>query len=315
MLQIEQSELYGNFVSPSRDYAIYASAMEAAAMSKFNSISRYFSELKGGATVVDVGAGTGIVAEMIAQAFRAHVVAVDRSPVLLEYASRKNDINVVCDDATQLLNIADVSIDVIYHGTMGHEIYSEKGVEGLEQTLKAALRVLKPGGQEVWRDMLKPVMIGNVLMRVDADDGINLIDQSMTDGVLDYTKLSTRALFERFHQEFLGGSAFAYRLVTVGQTEYIELQAEFAQEFILRKDYRDSWRQEILEKYTYWTLEEAELVFRRVGFVCITVISDDCQYIREQRLRTVGLFLKTDDGLEEIEFPTHMIISARKPKI
>jgi hypothetical protein len=206
----------------------------------------------------------------------------------------------------------------MFSHTAMHEVYSfsEHGYEALGDMLHAVKRTLKPGKRFVGADMLKPTYAGDVFMRIDVHDGVDNLEEATVNGFLDYSKLSTKALFFRFHEEFLGGAAFHYKIHNIGGQEYFELPAEFAQEFLLRKDYGANWRQEIKEKYTYWNLADAKHALDEAGFVNITVESNDNQWIRVHRLRgKVTLFIRGDKGeLQETEFPTHMVISSDKPE-
>lgn len=292
--------------------------MDAAVEAKAHSIISRFKDVPEKAVIVDIGSGTGALAEYITRFYRnqgATVYAVDISHELLEIAdNNRSFMNLVFGDATDLGPLPSGFADVAYHGTIGHELYSISGEKGLHKALNAVYRVLKPGGQEVWRDFAKPDIEGDVYMRIFIQDGTDNVDEATSDGFLDYSKLSTRALFERFHDEFLGGHAFEYERVTMGGHEYIRLPARFAHEFMLRKDYTANWRQEIMEEYLYWTTEEAQRAFESAGFTDVRAEPDDSEYIRAHRLRNkVGVYRLDDGDLVEIEFPTHMVISGRKP--
>lgn len=134
---------------------------------------------------------------------------------------------------------------------------------------------------------------------------------------LDYSKLSTRALFERFHAEFGGGNAFSYQKVTMEDgKEYFDLPARYAQEFNLRKDYTANWRQEIKETYGLDpnVLQQA---MRKAGLGDIVFEQNDNEWIRKNRLRgKAPLFIVSDDGKRtEVEFATHFVATAKKPGI
>lgn len=300
-----------------RDYLNYTRLMDAALEAKAKSLFPHFGEVPRGAVIVDVGSGTGKLAEYAAREFRNQdvtVVAVDNSHELLEIADyNRSLISLVYDDATQLENIPDSSVDIMYHGTVGHEICSFEGQEGIKKALNACYQKLKPGGREVWRDFAKPEYEGDVYMQILDQSGV-IVEEATTNNVIDYRKLSLKALFDCFYREFLGGQAFSFKIVLLNETEYIKLPAEFAQEFIMRKDYTTNWRQEILEKYTYWNPAQARVIFKNAGFSEVEVIKDDNAYIRNNRLRNkVRLNEMRDGDLVEVEYLTHMVIKADKP--
>ena len=306
-------------VPPGRDLTIYTRLMDAALEAKAQSILSRFEDIPENASIVDIGSGTGQIAEYIARFYHnlhVNVYAVDVSHDLLDIAdSQKTFIHLIYADATELSPIPDSSADVTIHGTIGHEIYTFHGKLGLDKTLSSTFRILKPGGMEVWRDFAKPSIEGPVLMKILEEGGTDNVDEATQDGFLDYSVLSTRKLFECFYEEFMGGHAFEYSLVSRNGDEYIQLPARFAHEFCLRKDYTANWRQEICEEYLYWTMEDAQLAFESAGYTGVKVYEDDSAYIRENRLRgKVALYEDTEDGIKEIEPITHMVLVARKPQ-
>lgn len=303
---------------PGRDYGIYKRELDAAVSDKYTRLAHYFGEIPERAVIVDVGSGTGQLTERMAREYRgATVYGVDYSHELLEMAEEKPLIHLIWDDARKLTHIPDESVDLIYSHTTMHEVFSfsQYGYAALRDMLEAMKRSLKPGKRFVGADMLKPTYTGDVFMRIDVHDGVDNPEEAKVNGFLDYSKLSTRALFLKFHEEFLGGRAFRYKIHTIDGQEYFELPAEFAHEFMLRKDYGANWRQEIKEKYTYWNLAEAKRALEEAGFVNVNVEPNDNQWIREHRLRgRVAVFIRGKEGkLNEVEFPTHMVISSDKP--
>jgi len=297
-----------------RDLTIYAELMDVALKAKAASIMPYFGEVDDGSIIVDVGSGTGQLAEYIAgELHNAHIYAVDFSHDMLALADKNlSKIHLVHDDATRLENIPSGSVDVMYHGTMGHEIQSFRGMSGLDESLAASFRSLKNGGREVWRDFVKPPQ-GEVYLEILTHDGFDSIEEAIKNGFLDYSLLSTRKLFDCFYEQFKGGKAFDYEIVIKDGHELIKLPARYAQEFILRKDYTANWRQEIEEEYTYWTQSEAKQAFEKAGFSKVKVIDDDNEYIRKNRLTgNVAIYIEDGQQLKPIEFTTHMVIVGEK---
>jgi ubiquinone/menaquinone biosynthesis C-methylase UbiE len=315
---VEIEEVKNHIISEEtgRDLTVYGNSMDAATEAKVASVRPYFGKVDQESVIVDVGAGTGQVAGRIAEETHTVVFAVDYSHDMLDLASKNlGKIKLVQDDATELKKIPSNSVDVIHHGTVGHEIQTFKGMEGLSQSLLASYRCLKPGGREVWRDFLKPPE-GEVFLEILTNDGVDSIEQATIDGFLDYSLLSTRKLFDCFYEQFKGGNAFAYSVINQDGRELIKLPAKYAQEFILRKDYTANWRQEIKEEYTYWTQEEAKSAFEKVGFEKVEVFNDDNEYIRKNRLDGKVVIYKIDEQGEfrRIEFITHMVIVGQKAK-
>lgn len=297
-----------------RDLTIYGELMDAALKAKAASIMPYFGEVSDKSIIIDVGSGTGQLAEYISRELHSsNVYAVDFSHDMLALAAANlSKINLVHDDATKLDKIPNESADIIYHGTVGHEIQTFRGISGLDDSLHSSFRSLKPGGREIWRDFVKPPE-GDVYLEILTNDGFDTVDKATQNGFLNYSLLSTKALFDCFHRQFKGGNAFNYEDVTQDGHNLIKLPAKYAQEFILRKDYTANWRQEIEEEYTYWTQDEAKSAFEKSGFTNIQAINDDNEYIRNHRLTgKVALYTYDESGLKPIEFSTHMVIVGQK---
>lgn len=300
-----------------RDYSIYTRLMDAALEAKAQSLFRYFGDVKEDDVIVDAGSGTGKLTEYAAREFHgARVYALDISHELLEQADENRAlVKLVYGNAAEQ-NFPDNSVDVKYYSTVGHEIESFGGAGSMTEAVQNAFKELKPGGRIVIRDFAKPSRTEPVLMRIDSTVGLPPIDPATPEDAIDYNALSTEALFDRFHREFGGGGAFDYERIEKNGIEYLKLEPEWAHEFYMRKDYTGNWRQEIKEKYTYWSLEEAERILTEAGYVNIRVISDPNEYILKNRLEgKIRLFEETDDGVNELPFPaTHMVIVGEKPR-
>jgi len=305
--------------SRERDLGIYKGSMDAATDAKAKSIEKYIGPLSDNAKIVDAGAGTGKVAELIASDLRgARVYTLDVSHELMECASDNRALTIPVYGDAAVQNFEANSIDVKYYSTSGHEIESF-GTDGrkMKEAVANTFTELKPGGKLIIRDFAKPEIEGPVYMQIQTTDGLSNIEEATTDGYLDYSLLSKKSLFLRFHQEFRGGNAFKYEIVNIGGQEFIKLDAEWAHEFYLRKDYTANWRQEILEKYTYWKPTEAEEVLKEAGYTNIHTVPDQNEYILNNRLLgKIGLYTMADSGtLEQIEFPpTHMVVIGTKPE-
>jgi ubiquinone/menaquinone biosynthesis C-methylase UbiE len=299
-----------------RDYSIYAWAMDAALEAKAQSIFPHFGNIKEGSVIVDAGSGTGQMAELAAQEFHgAQVFALDISHELQERAEDGRAISsLVFGDATEQ-NFPDGSVDVKYYSTSGHEIESFGGAGSMRKAVKNTFRELVPGGRVIIRDFSKPSRREPVYMHILSRVGIDKVPENIQEENIDYNMLSASALFHRFHQEFRGGGAFDFENVIVDGEEYIKIDPEWAHEFYLRKDYTGNWRQEIKEKYTYWSAEEAQQILEEEGYVNVRVIPDPNEYIIKNRLEgKIDLHEMKRGKLSKISFPmTHMVVVGEKP--
>ena len=302
-----------------RDYSVYIWRMDAASEAKVMSLFSRFHEIFDGMKIVDMGSGTGLVAEKIAEkcrklGFSVEVFAVDVSHEFYDASSDQPLIQLIFGDASTAV-LPDNSVDCIYFSTSGHEIESFCGRGKMKVAVARAFNALRSDGQLIIRDFVKPNIPGPILMEIPRDDGVS-VDLETPSEKIDYNQLSTYAKFLRFHHEFAGGGAFTFTECMIAGKQLIQIDAEWAYEFYMRKEYTGNWRNEIKEKYSYWTLQEANEVLAATGFTEITVEEDSSEFMLNNWLRgKIGLFQLADDKtLNVIDFPpTHMIISGRKP--
>jgi SAM-dependent methyltransferase len=297
-----------------RDLESYTGRMDAATIYKTETLLSYFTDIKNEMLIVDAGSGTGKVAESILGKLqktgkKIEIVAVDITHKYRDISPYDREISWLIADAAQQ-NFAENSVDIKYFSTSGHEIASfGGGPQRMITALKNTLAELKPGGQVIIRDFVKPSS-EKFLMKIKEDDGQNF-DSINLDKTINYEQLSTMALFQCFHREFAGGNAFDFTIQKQnGGGQLIELDLEWAYEFYMRKEYKNNWQNEINEKYSYWTLEEAHKMLEQVGFTNVKVESNPNQYILDNWLKEqVKLYNRDEQGnLKELDFPTtHMI--------
>ena len=107
-----------------------------------------------GQTVVDVGAGTGLLTLAVAPGVE-HVWAIDFSPAMCEYLAVKaasaglENVDVVVASAASL-PLVDSVADLVISNYCLHEL----GHEDKMLALGEAMRVLRPGGRLVFGDMM-----------------------------------------------------------------------------------------------------------------------------------------------------------------
>ncbi|MDP8234157.1 MAG: methyltransferase domain-containing protein [Candidatus Saelkia tenebricola] len=300
-----------------RDFTVYTRLMGAATYAKADATFPYFPEFQEGDVIVDAGSGTGELAELMALEFRGvRVIELDISHELQERASENQTLTELVYGDAQEINFPPGSIKLKCYFTVGHEIESFGG--SMEIALSNTFVELKPGGRIIVRDFVIPSRTEPLYMKLDSTDGLNALPEGLSSDGIDYSTLSTRALFDRFYQEFGDGEAFEYESVMIDGEEYIKIAPEWAYEFYMRKDYTANWRNEIKEKYGYWSLEEAENTLIGLGYENIRAVPEYNDWIIGNRLRgQIGLYEINEDGLlYEVELsPTHMIVVADKPLI
>lgn len=301
-----------------RNHEVYDTLMDAGLMEKARAIFPHFGDLPQNAVIVDNGSGTGALAELAANYFHnTKVYALDISHELMERARNGRALTEIVYGDASTQQFPDNSVDVHYFSTSGHEIETFGGAGRMLEAMQVKYAETKPGGKMIIRDFMKPTRTEPVLMEFLTTEGTDDIAEATIHGTIDYTKLSDKALFKRFHEEFNGGNAFEYEVINRDGREFIKLSPEWAHEFYLRKDYRENWKNEIKEKYTYWNESEAIDALTKAGYESVQVIPNENQYILTNRLHNkIALFEETDTGeLRDLEFPpTHMVVTGSKPR-
>jgi len=298
-----------------RDYSIYVKSIDAALEAKAKSIFPHFN-VEEGDVIVDAGSGTGVLTELAAREFRgAKVYALDISHELLERADEERALTHLVYGDARKQNFPSNSIKVKYYSTSGHEIESFGGEGSMQGAVKNTFRELVPGGRIIIRDFAKPTRTEPVYMKILSNVGLKSLPRGLKDEEINYNLLSTSLLLERFQKEFGEGDDFSYDEVEIEGEKYIKIDLEWAHEFYLRKDYTGNWRQEIKEKYTYWTLEEARQILENEGYINVGVSPDPNEYIVKNRLDgKIKLYEMKDGKLQGIPFPpTHMVVVGEKP--
>lgn len=314
-----QAEQQLRQVNQGRDYSVYTWRMDAALENKVNRLIGEMRNIKDDMLIVDAGSGTGLVAQTIVERLRqivnVRVVALDLSHEFYDASSDQPLIELAFGDAAEKNFLPD-SVDIMYFSTSGHEVASfGGGPQRMTLAMENTFEQLKPGGQVIIRDFVLPENIGPILMELPQDDGIDVDENTLIEQI-NYSDLSTMAKFKRFHREFAGGGAFEYQIVRAEQKELVKLDAQWAYEFYMRKEYTGNWRNEINEKYGYWTMTQAMDILEDVGFIDVDVKPDPNEYMLTHWLEgKVQLYHQNEDGeLQTLDFPaTHMVISGVKP--
>lgn len=243
-------------------YQRYLGSMDASMRQK---VAMTAAHLLGRGRVADMGMGSGAGTAALAALYpELTVVGVDVDPRMVELAREKHalpNLSFVVGDIAERV-FPPRSLDGIFDSSVLHHVTSFGGYDHARagRALAAQAEALADHGVLIVRDFVDPGP-GEVLLDLRADDG---------DASDDPRTMSTARLLERFAREFRPLSrapGFPCRRVEGAPAGFqrFRLSRTHAAELVLRKDYRADWEQEVLEEYTYFTREEFEEAFARLG--------------------------------------------------
>lgn len=233
------------------DYERYLAGMDASMQQK---VALTAAHVLGRGWVADMGMGSGTGSEALAALYPSiRVTGVDINPEMVQRAAsryqrpnldfRAGDIGKPCFEPD--------SLDAIFDSSVLHHVTSFNGYRPEEAALALEHQVdqLRTHGSLIVRDFVRPA------------EGEVLLDLPET----------TAPLFRRFAQEFrylkpAGERGFPFQELPArpGWCRF-RCQHHHAVEFVLRKDYQSDWETEVLEEYTYFTQQEFEAHFHRLG--------------------------------------------------
>lgn len=219
-------------------------------------------------TVADAGMGSGGGSIALANLYpELQVVGVDLDPEMVRLAAAKYqapNLRFVVGDVGGKF-AAPGSLDAIFDSSVLHHVSSFTGYssDAVRVALREQCALLKPHGVLLVRDFVGADKT-DVLLDLPDDDG---------DHTDDARTCSTAALLRKFSREFRAlhdNPGFALREIhdaagiREGWRRFV-LSRQLAAEFVLRKDYRADWDAEVKEEYCYFTQEEFEAEFRKLG--------------------------------------------------
>ncbi|HEY8189097.1 MAG TPA: class I SAM-dependent methyltransferase, partial [Micavibrio sp.] len=240
--------------------------------------------LEPGATVVDMGCQNGAMTYAMALLSpQSKIIGVDISKRMIHQA-RENYASSNLEFITGDIGAPDLfqagSIDAIVNSFILHEIYSGSHYNdrSVVQTLTNQFQLLRPEGTMFIRDFALPSTGSYVLMEMPNVDstGPMLDDLSEADLLIWYSRHA------RPRQDPGCKGFFLEELPPrFPKTRLFRLQSKWAYEFIMRKDERDVWEDELAKEYTFFTEREYRKVLRNLGGrVLYTAPHWDDQYVK-----------------------------------
>ncbi len=240
--------------------------------------------LEPGDTVVDMGCQGGAMAYAMALLSpQSKITGVDISKRMIHQA-RENyalpNLEFVVGDIGAPDLFKPGSIDAIVNSFILHEVYSgaHYNDRSVVQTLTNQFGLLKPEGTMFIRDFAQPSTGSYVLMEMPNVESTGPLLDNLSEADL----LVWYSQHARPRQDPGCKGFFLEELSPrFPKTRLFRLQSKWAYEFIMRKDERDIWEDELDKEYTFFTEREYRKVLRDLGGrVLYTAPHWDDQYVK-----------------------------------
>lgn len=269
--------------------------------------------LDDGARVLDMGCNTGELTYAMAVLYpKVRFVGIDRSKKNINRARttyKLHNLEFKLGDVTSDLFEAE-SVDAIINSFILHQVFSNSRYNEkiVSDTLRKQLHMLKNGGIMFIRDYAKPEAGEFVLMEMHDREskGNSLAGLCEADLLVWYSEHA------RPKQDPGCGGFFLEELPPrFPKTRLFRLPYKWAYEFIMRKDSREKWENNLPFEYTFYTINEFRNELRGLGArVEYSAPHWDEDFIRKN---FTGHFrLLQMDGEPLGEPPTSFIAMARK---
>lgn len=290
-----------------RNFSVYEQGMDATLDIKWRQIRPWIVPDDG--FVVDEGCGTGRFLARLARAF-PHTGVIGRD-VSSHFILKAREATEGLTNAS-VLN-ADIaasrfprrSVTTKIYSSVWHEIFSYQGYHAdvLRKVLRSSFDELVPGGRIIIRDGVKPER-QTVAMWLSPKRNQD--------------KPSAREMFMRFVRDFDAVRRVSYgHLQTSDYELFTVLNSEDAYEFLMKKDYLESWAGEIKEIFGVWSKDDFMRELETAGFRVVHAHLYRNPWIIRHRLKpAVTLYRFSDNGtLLPIPFPaTNITVVGEKPK-
>lgn len=218
--------------------------------------------------LVDMGCGDGLQSYAMATLNpQIKVTAIDQNKENIKEAKKKYkrpNLEYICADITNGAGFKENSVDAVVNSFVLHQVYSHSKYNDrpVVTTLENQLKILKPGGLIFIRDYAMPPPGEYVLLEMPDVESIgkSLKDLSEADLLVWYSENARP-------REAKGCDGFFLEELPprFPQTRLFRLPYKWAYEFIMRKDHREKWEDELPKEYTFFTQREYRKNLRALG--------------------------------------------------
>jgi ubiquinone/menaquinone biosynthesis C-methylase UbiE len=241
--------------------------------------------LQPGATIVDMGCQSGdMLYAMAVLAPQFRFIGIDMDKQLIQSAKQSynnlENLEYMAGDVGSPDLLPQESVDAVINSFILHEIYSGASYSdrSVIQTLENQFKLLKPEGIMLIRDFAIPMAAEYVLMEMpDVPSTGNDIERlSEADLLVAYSEQA------RPRQDPGCTGFFLEELpARFPKTRLFRLPSKWAYEFIMRKDERHLWAEELPKEYAFFNENEYRKTLRNLGSrVLYTAPHWDDQYVK-----------------------------------
>ncbi len=224
--------------------------------------------LSPGSTIIDMGCQGGAMAfTMAVLTPDCHFVGIDLDKKLIQKAKQnfsRSNLEFMVGDVGAPGLMKPESVDAIINSFILHEVYSGSHYNDrpVVQMLENQFALLKPEGTMYIRDFAMPMTGEYVLMEMpDAPSkGDSLDDLSEADLLVWYSEHARPRQDPGCTGFFLEEMPSRFP-----KTRLFRLPSKWAYEFIMRKDERERWEDELPKEYTFFSEREYRKTLRSLG--------------------------------------------------
>lgn len=293
------------------DYDRYFSDMDKTMQQKLAFTAAHFL-LCPKAVIADMGCGSGLGSYQMAQLNPdVTIIGIDINPETVRLARenyRLPNLRFETGDVEKP-DPAFGPFDGILNSSVLHHVYSfnDYSKANVVNALQSQMTLLKTGGMMVIRDFCAEKDDSYVQLEISGQSGGDTL-AAMSDAEL-LTLFSETAQALRPAQS----RGFFLEEVSCARAGFrrFRLSAKWANEFILRKDYRHDWADEVLEEYSWWTGEDYRRELSALGGRVVYAAPFWNDWIIENRYRD-KVFLYDEQGAELPWPPTNFIAVVEK---
>lgn len=220
-----------------------------------------------GSKVVDTGCDEGKIAYLLAkQNPRAHFIGVDKDAPDIEFANKHYklpNLSFVQSDLA-IEKLEDGTLDAVINNNILHGVYSrgDYNPDEVSDLLQKQVAKLKDGGTMVIRDYMQPLQDQMVLLELS-----NKRFQSQRTKARDDAELLLE--FSQKARPLPGGLCEGFFIEevkpVVPDTRLFRLPHKWALEFIHRKDDVDNWAKALNKEFTFFTYQDYQREFAKMG--------------------------------------------------